>query len=85
MAAFSLCYSNTEADIWNQMISKVQTKYVYIGRNVIRFTWFDRLERLVRQINNINAYVVSSSFRALRSGKVSIVGDSFVLMTLSTL
>jgi len=57
--------------VWNKVISRVQTKYVYIGRNVIHFTWFDRLERLVREINNLNAVVVAAAFRTLHSGHVS--------------
>ena len=60
----------SEMSIWNQLISKIQTKYIYIGRNVIHFTRFDRLERLVREINNLNAYVVASAFRTMESGQV---------------
>ncbi|KAF6018343.1 hypothetical protein EB796_023355 [Bugula neritina] len=60
--------SSAATDVWRDIISKVQTKYVYIGRNVIHFTWFDRLERLVREINNLNAVVVAAAFRTLHSG-----------------
>jgi len=59
-----------EPDIWNNLVTKVKTKYVYIGRNVIKFTWHDRLERLVREINNLEASVVASSYRTLQSGVV---------------
>lgn len=58
--------------IWNKIISKVKTKYVYIGRDVVHFTWFDRLERLVREINNLGASVVAGAFRAFKSGKVRL-------------
>ncbi|KAF6017963.1 hypothetical protein EB796_023723 [Bugula neritina] len=60
--------SMAEPDIWNSLVTKVKTKYVYIGRNVIKFTWHDRLERLVREINNLEASVVASSYRTLQSG-----------------
>ena len=58
-------------DVWKQLIDKVTTKYVYIGRDVVHFTWFERLERLVREINNLDAYVVAGALRALISGHVS--------------
>jgi len=67
----SILYSKAESSIW-------RTKYVYIGRNVIKFTWFDRLERLVREIGNLEASVVSGAYRTLVSGVVSFL-DSFVL------
>jgi len=67
----SILYSEAESSIWRNLIDRVQTKYVYIGRNVIKFTWFDRLERLVREIGNLEASVVSGAYRTLVSGVVS--------------
>lgn len=67
---FSFC-RKSESDIWNYIISKVKTKYTYIGRNVVHFTAHERLERLVREIDDLKAYVVGSSIRTLQSGKVS--------------
>ena len=57
--------------IWNDLISQVTTKYVYVGRNAVHFTWFDRLERLVREVNNLDAYVVGAAIRGYNSGHVS--------------
>jgi len=68
---FSILYSKAESSIWIDLMDRVQTKYVYIGRNVIKFTWFDRLERLVREIGNLEASVVSGAYRTLVSGVVS--------------
>ena len=59
--------------IWSDLIGRVKTKYVYIGRNAVHFSEYDRLERLVRQVNNLNVSVVGSAFRTLISGKVSFV------------
>lgn len=63
-------FSVADSDVWMKLIGQVTTKYVYLGRNVVHFTWFDRLERLVRQINNLNTYAVAGAYRAYHSGKV---------------
>ncbi|XP_067936486.1 uncharacterized protein [Watersipora subatra] len=61
--------SKAEADVWRQLIAKVTSKYVYIGREAVHFTQFDRLERLVREINNLDVHVVASAVRGYHSGK----------------
>ena len=57
--------------IWRRLIGQATTKYVYIGRNVAHFTKYDRLERLVREINNLEAFAVGSAIRGYHSGHVS--------------
>lgn len=66
----ALFNSKGEADVWRQLIAKVTSKYVYIGREAVHFTQFDRLERLVREINNLDVHVVASAIRGYHSGKV---------------
>ncbi|KAF6021131.1 hypothetical protein EB796_020560 [Bugula neritina] len=72
-------FIKAESSIWRNLTDRVQTKYVYIGRNVIKFTWFDRLERLVREIGNLEASVVSGAYRTLVSGVWSNGCDQSVL------
>ena len=60
----------SEMAIWSDLIVRVTTKYVYVGRNAVYFSEYDRLERLVRQINSLNSSVVGSAFRTFNSGKV---------------
>ena len=62
---------NNPGTIWKRLIEKVKTKYVYIGRNVAHITKYDRLERLVREINNLDAYAVGSAIRGYHRGNVS--------------
>ena len=66
------------AEIWKKLIGKVKTKYVYIGRNVAHFTKYDRLERLVREINNLEAYAVGSAIRGYHSGHVSLCTETIM-------
>ena len=56
--------------IWRDLIALVDTKYVYIGRDVVHFTSFDKLERIVRQVNSLNAYFIAGASRTLVSGEV---------------
>ena len=63
---------NNPGTTWKRLIEKVKTKYVYIGRNVAHFTKYDRLERLVREINNLDAYAVGSAIRGYHEGNVSL-------------
>ena len=63
--------------IWRRLIGQATTKYVYIGRNVAHFTKYDRLERLVREINNLEAFAVGSAIRGYHSGHVSFWMQAF--------
>ena len=69
MNLFSL-NSAKSMEIWKSLVSKVETKYVFVGRNVVHFSWHSRLERLVREISDLQAAVVAGSYRYM-SGLVS--------------
>ena len=45
-------------------MSLVDTRYVYIARGTVHFTWDVRLERLVREVTESDADVVAGSLRS---------------------
>lgn len=47
------------------------TQYVLVARDVTHFTWHSRLERLVREVTQLNASVVAGAYRDLKNGVVS--------------
>ena len=65
-------YSTKETDVWNSLISTVDTKYVFIGRGVLKFTEYTRLETLIDTITKTIAVVVSSSTRSLSTKQVNL-------------
>ena len=65
-------YSTKETDVWNSLISTVDTKYVFIGRGVLKFTEYTRLETLIDTITKTIAVVVSSSTRILSTKQVNL-------------
>ena len=66
-----LCfYSTKETDIWNSLLSLVDTTYVFIGRGVLKFTEYTRLDILLNTITETAAVAVSSSTSRVDSGQV---------------
>ena len=63
-------YSTKETDIWNSLLSLVDTTYVFIGRGVLKFTEYTRLDILLNTIAETAAVAVSSSARRVDTGQV---------------
>ena len=72
------CMSSVkETDVWNDLISRVRTTYVFIGRGVLKFTEFTQLESLVDVINQTMSVVVSSATKDLHTGQVIVTCAEF--------
>jgi len=63
--------SYKETDVWKKLLSKVSTEYVYIGRNITKFTEDIQLNVLVYHMISVGATVVSSSVKDTHTGQVS--------------
>ena len=63
--------SSHPGNVWNCLVRKVQTPYVFIGRDVIYFDNDTRLERLVREVSETEADVAGGAVRS-RQGHWSI-------------
>ncbi len=58
-----LCDINFSGELWTALISRVKTPYTLVGRSL---TWFDNdtsLERLVREISELNVVAVSGAVK----------------------
>ncbi|VDP90258.1 unnamed protein product [Echinostoma caproni] len=51
------------AQLWVQLAERVQTKYVLIGRNMVEFTPYTDLDRLLRVMHQLQADVVGGAVR----------------------
>ncbi|XP_067947171.1 uncharacterized protein [Watersipora subatra] len=60
---FSYKDSEPDTDVWNDLIGHVKTRYSLLARNLVHFSWHSRLERLVREITNLQATAVAGSYR----------------------
>lgn len=72
-AAFFLSFSHEprdSTDVWHKLISRVQTKYVYVARDVFRFTKHTRLDLLVERVTSVGAMVVSGAVKDWHTGVV---------------
>ena len=63
-------FSIKETDVWNSLLSEVNTTYALIGRGLLRFTEYTRLDALLNTITETAAVAVSSSTRKGDSGQV---------------
>ena len=64
--------SENSTGVWNSLIRHVSTRYVLIARDVSHFSWHSRLERLVREITDLDASVAAGAHRDLKSGVVGM-------------
>ena len=66
-------YSDT--DVWNSLSSGVQTKYVYVGRGVVKVTKDTKLETLIDKIMTTSSVAVSGSTNNIATGQVMYSAD----------
>jgi len=58
-------------------VSNVKTKYTVICRGVVYFTWHSRIERLIRELSNLEAVVIAGAARSM-SGLVCFYYDKII-------
>ena len=51
--------------VLNEVIDKIVTDYVFIGRNLVHYNQYSKFQRLMRVISSHNVQVVSGSYRNL--------------------
>ena len=65
---FRVSESEKPGKIWNDLVSRVNTKYAFIGKDILDFEKDSNLERLVRENHPLNLNIIGSATKTFSNG-----------------